>query len=189
MDLLFKHGNNPTPFGGIVGITYAAWPPPPPPPVVVPPPAPATPVVVEESKAAPAPAPAPPPPAAPKKTTDEIFFDAGSARLTNIAKAMLDGIALRMKNDLNSTAVITGYTDNSGKEETPTWPSPPSAPRPPRSTSSPGTGSTPTGSDGRQGLLGAGLRQCDAGGTGQEPPRRHCGNTRLRSVSKPDPST
>ena len=30
---------------------------------------------------------------------------------------MLDGIALRMKNDLNSTAVITGYTDNSGKKE------------------------------------------------------------------------
>jgi len=118
MDLLFKHGNSPTPFGGIIGITYAAWPPPPPPPVVVPPPAAAVPVVEETHPApGPAPAPAPPPPAAPKKTTDEIFFDAGSARLTNIAKAMLDGIALRMKNDLNSTAVITGYTDNSGKKE------------------------------------------------------------------------
>jgi OOP family OmpA-OmpF porin len=30
---------------------------------------------------------------------------------------MLDGIALRMKNDLNSTAVVTGYSDNSGSEE------------------------------------------------------------------------
>jgi outer membrane protein OmpA-like peptidoglycan-associated protein len=116
LDLLFKHGNNPTPFGGIVGISYAAWPPPPPEPVVVAPPAPAQPMPVEE-KAEPAPAPAPPPPPAPKKTTDEIFFDAGSARLTNIAKAVLDGIALRMKNDLNATAAITGYSDNAGKED------------------------------------------------------------------------
>jgi outer membrane protein OmpA-like peptidoglycan-associated protein len=118
MDLLFKHGNNPSPFGGILGVTYAAWPPPPPAPVVVPAPAPAEPVVIEEKAApAPAPAPAPPPPPAPKKTTDEIFFDAGSARLTNIAKAVLDGIALRMKNDLNSTAAISGYSDNAGKED------------------------------------------------------------------------
>ena len=119
LDLLFKHGNNPTPFGGILGVTYAAWPPPPPPPVVVPPPAAPAPVVEEErtEAPAPAPAPAPPPPPAPRKTSDEIFFDSGSARLTNIAKAMLDGIALRMKNDLNATAVITGFTDNSKKEE------------------------------------------------------------------------
>ena len=119
LDLLFKHGNSPSPFGGILGVTYAAWPPPPPPPVLVPPPAPAAAAVEEEKPAtAPAPAaPAPPPPPAPRKTTDEIYFDAGSARLTNIAKAMLDGIALRMKNDLNATAVITGYTDNSKKEE------------------------------------------------------------------------
>jgi OOP family OmpA-OmpF porin len=118
MDLLLKHGNNPTPFGGLIGVTYAAWPPPPPAPVVVPPPTPAAPVVVEEKpEPTPAPPPAPPAPPAPRKTTDEIYFDTGSARLTNIAKAMLDGIALRMKNDLNSTAVITGYTDNSGKEQ------------------------------------------------------------------------
>ncbi|HYB54463.1 MAG TPA: hypothetical protein VEG84_11410, partial [Thermoanaerobaculia bacterium] len=122
LDLLVKHGNNPSPFGAVIGMSYAAWPPPPPAPVAVPPPAPSAPVV-EEQKAAPAPAPAPaaapapPPPPTPKRTTDEIFFDAGSARLTNIAKAMLDGIALRMKNDLNATAAITGYTDNSGKSE------------------------------------------------------------------------
>src|SRR5215470_10233790 len=54
---------------------------------------------------------------APRMTRDEIFFDAKSARLTNIAKAVLDGVALRMKNDLNATAVITGYTDNSGSEQ------------------------------------------------------------------------
>ncbi|MGH9367530.1 MAG: hypothetical protein ACRD3M_07640, partial [Thermoanaerobaculia bacterium] len=63
LDLLFKHGNNPAPWGGFLGVTYAAWPPPPPPPVVVPPPAPPEPVVEEEPAAAPAApaAPAPPP--------------------------------------------------------------------------------------------------------------------------------
>jgi outer membrane protein OmpA-like peptidoglycan-associated protein len=86
--------------------------------VVVPAPA-----VVEEiqietaAPAGPAAAPAPPPPPTPRKTTDEILFDALSSRLTNIAKATLDGIALRMKNDLNSTAAITGYSDTSGKED------------------------------------------------------------------------
>ena len=59
---------------------------------------------------------APPPPPAPTTTSDEIYFDAGSARLTNIAKAILDGVALRMRNDLNSTVVITGYSDNVGSE-------------------------------------------------------------------------
>ena len=115
---------SPSPLGGLVGISYAAWPPPPPPPVVVPKPAPPTPAPVEEEKAQPAPAPVPapappaaPPPPQPKTTQDEIFFDGTSARLTNIAKAILDGIALLMKSDLNSTAVITGYTDNSGKDE------------------------------------------------------------------------
>ncbi len=58
-----------------------------------------------------------------------------SARLTNIAKAILDGIALRMKNDLNSTAVVTGYTDNSGAEKANLAISARSAPTPPRSTS------------------------------------------------------
>jgi outer membrane protein OmpA-like peptidoglycan-associated protein len=117
MNLLIQHGNNPAPWGGFLGVTYTPFPPLPPPPVVLPPPAP----VVEEMKSEPAApaaaAPSAPPPPAPKKTTDEIYFDAASARLTNIAKAMLDGIALRMKNDLNSTAAITGYSDNSGKEE------------------------------------------------------------------------
>ncbi len=50
LNVLVNHGVNPNPFGGIVGITYAAWPPPPPTPVVVP--APAEPVVEEKIAAA-----------------------------------------------------------------------------------------------------------------------------------------
>jgi len=38
-------------------------------------------------------------------------FTAGSARLTNICKAKLDEVGLRMKQDANSTAHITGYAD------------------------------------------------------------------------------
>jgi len=116
LSMLFTNGTAQNPFGGILGVTYAAWPPAPPPPVVVPAPEP----VVETPPPAPAPmAPAPPPPPrpAPRSTTDEILFDGTSARLTNIAKAVLDGVALRMKNDLNATAVVTGYTDNSGSEQ------------------------------------------------------------------------
>ena len=115
LDQIAHHGIGPSPLGGLLGITYAAWPPLPPPPVVVPRPAPPTPAPVEEEKP-PAPPAAPPPPQ-PRTTRDEIFFDGTSARLTNIAKAILDGVALRMKSDLNSTAVITGYTDNTGKDE------------------------------------------------------------------------
>ena len=113
VDMLVRHGFGPSPIGGIVGVTYAAWPPPPPPPVVIPAPPPAPPVVEKTEVVI---TPAPPAPT-PKTTRDEIFFDAGSARLTNIAKAVLDGIALRMKNDLNSTAVITGYSDPGGSEQ------------------------------------------------------------------------
>jgi outer membrane protein OmpA-like peptidoglycan-associated protein len=115
LSMLFTNGTAQNPFGGILGVTYAAWPPAPPPPVVVPAPEP----VVETPPPAPAPAPAPPPPPrpAPRSTTDEILFDGTSARLTNIAKAVLDGVALRMKNDLNATAVVTGYTDNTGSEQ------------------------------------------------------------------------
>jgi outer membrane protein OmpA-like peptidoglycan-associated protein len=117
VDQLFRHGFSPTPVAGIVGITYAAWPPQPPPPVVIPPPTPVTVVEEKVEETVPAPrAPAPPPPT-PRMTRDEIYFDANSARLTNIAKAVLDGVALRMKNDLNATAVITGYSDNAGAEE------------------------------------------------------------------------
>jgi OmpA-OmpF porin, OOP family len=133
IDMLGRTKFGPSPIGGMIGVSYSPYPPPPPPKMA---PAPAQPPVVEqppaapeppkeETEAAPAPAeeqpaappPAAPPPPAPKTTTDEIYFDAGKARLTNIAKAILDGVALRMKNDLNSTAVITGYSDNTGTEQ------------------------------------------------------------------------
>ena len=110
VDMLLHDGFSPSPIGGLIGVTYAKWPPPPPPPVVVPAPAPPVTVVEETVTTV-------PPPPAPRTTVDEIYFDEGSARLTNIAKAILDGVALRMKNDLNSTALITGYSDNTGSEE------------------------------------------------------------------------
>jgi len=44
--------------------------------------------------------------------TDEIHFEPGSARLTNIAKAILDDVALRMKQEPTSTALVIGYTDD-----------------------------------------------------------------------------
>jgi outer membrane protein OmpA-like peptidoglycan-associated protein len=97
--------------GGLLGLTYAplhfaAVAPAPPAPAPLPPiPAPPTPV----------PPPAPPvaPPHAPQTLrTDEIHFEPGSARLTNIAKAILDDIALRMKQEPTSTALVIGYTDD-----------------------------------------------------------------------------
>lgn len=109
VDMVLHDGFSPSPIGGLIGVHYAKWPPLPPPPVVIPPPA----VVTEERTVVETVT----PPPAPRTTVDEIYFDAGSARLTNIAKAILDGVALRMKNDLNSTAVITGYSDNTGAEE------------------------------------------------------------------------
>jgi outer membrane protein OmpA-like peptidoglycan-associated protein len=102
--------------GGLVGLTFAPMhmarvapapmaptPVPPPPP---PPPAPA-PVQV----------PPPPPPVVPPHVptelrTDEIHFEPGSARLTNIAKAILDDVALRMKQEPSATAIVIGYTDD-----------------------------------------------------------------------------
>ena len=98
---------------GLVGLTFAPMhlapppPPPPPPPAPIPPPSPA-------------PAPVPPPEAPPvvpphqptELRTDEIHFEVGSARLTNIAKAILDDVALRMKQEPTSTALVIGYTDN-----------------------------------------------------------------------------
>ena len=101
--------------GGLVGITYApmhlaAVVPPPPAPVAPPPPPPPP----------PAPAPVPPPEQPPvtpphqpqELRTDEIHFEPGSARLTNIAKAILDDVALRMKQEPTSTALVIGYTDD-----------------------------------------------------------------------------
>lgn len=98
---------------GLVGLTFAplafaapAPPPPAPVPVPAPPPAP---------EPAPVPPPAPPvaPPRQPQEIrTDEIHFEPGSARLTNIAKAILDEVALRMKQEPSATALVIGYTDD-----------------------------------------------------------------------------
>lgn len=99
---------------GLLGLTFApmrmaaVMPPAPAPMVPVPPPP------------APAPAPVPPPeqpPITPPRQPqtlreDEIHFEAASARLTNIAKAILDDVALRMKQEPTSTALVIGYTDN-----------------------------------------------------------------------------
>ena len=106
-------------FSGLVGITYAPLhlaavaPPPPPPaplPEAPPPPPPPTPVAPPE----------PPPVTVPhvptELRTDEIHFEAGSARLSNIAKAILDDVALRMKQEPTSTAIAIGYNDD--KENT-----------------------------------------------------------------------
>jgi outer membrane protein OmpA-like peptidoglycan-associated protein len=123
VDMLARTHFSPAPLGGLLGVTYAPFPAAPPPPKPLPPPPTQTEEAPEEAppaEAAPAPPPAPPvaPPAPqPKTTTDVVQFDRGSARLTNIAKAILDGVALRMKNDLNSTATITGFSDNAGSEE------------------------------------------------------------------------
>jgi outer membrane protein OmpA-like peptidoglycan-associated protein len=61
------------------------------------------------------PPPAPPvvePPPPPAPTTDTIDFDRGSARVTNIAKARLDPVALRLRENPSATVVITGYPDD-----------------------------------------------------------------------------
>jgi outer membrane protein OmpA-like peptidoglycan-associated protein len=103
----------------LAGITFAplhlaavAPPPPPPAPVPEPPPPPPPPTPV----APPEPPPVTPPHVPTELRTDEIHFESGSARLTNIAKAILDDVALRMKQEPTSTAIVIGYNDD--KENT-----------------------------------------------------------------------
>jgi outer membrane protein OmpA-like peptidoglycan-associated protein len=43
-----------------------------------------------------------------------VQFDANSARLTNIAKAKLDEVALKMQEDSDARAMVIGYTDSTG---------------------------------------------------------------------------
>jgi outer membrane protein OmpA-like peptidoglycan-associated protein len=99
---------------GLVGLTFApfALAPPPPPPAPTPVPTPPPPPVQDTT---PVPPPAPPvaPPRQPQTLrTDEIHFEIGSARLTNIAKAILDEVALRMKQEPSATALVIGYNDS-----------------------------------------------------------------------------
>ncbi|HEX3128935.1 MAG TPA: OmpA family protein, partial [Thermoanaerobaculia bacterium] len=66
------------------------------------------------------PPPPPPPPPAPAPRPEErvtVNFTPGSARLSNIAKAKLDEVALRMKQDPDSRALVIGYTDASGSQD------------------------------------------------------------------------
>ncbi len=127
-----KYGSNPSPWGGVIQIAWMPQPPTPARPVVQaaqpeatptapvppPPPAPVAPAPAEAAPAAGAAAPmaATTPAVKPvTKTTDEILYDAAKSRLTNIAKAILDGVALRLKNNLAATCTITGYADPSEK--------------------------------------------------------------------------
>lgn len=96
-------------FGFIVGIHHgpvqvvSIAPPPviPMPPVAVPIPEPC-PEPVEPAPIA--------TPAEPESLLQQkIDFDASSARTTNIAKAMLDDVALRMRQEPTSTLIVTGY--------------------------------------------------------------------------------
>jgi OmpA-OmpF porin, OOP family len=108
------------PIGGLLGLTYfprfferPAPPPPPPPPAPEPPPPP-------PPAPTPPPPPPPPPPPAPAPKPEErvtVNFTPGSARLSNIAKAKLDEVALRMKQDPDARALVIGYTDASGSAD------------------------------------------------------------------------
>lgn len=51
----------------------------------------------------------PPPPEASK--LNECFFRAGSARVDNVCKRIMDDVALRMQNDPRARVVIVGYAD------------------------------------------------------------------------------
>jgi outer membrane protein OmpA-like peptidoglycan-associated protein len=106
------------PIGGLLGLTLfprllAPEPEPAPPPAPTPPPPPAP-----TPPPAPAPTPPPPtPPPAPAPRPEErvtVNFTPGSARLSNIAKAKLDEVALKMKQDPDLRAQVIGYTDPSG---------------------------------------------------------------------------
>lgn len=110
------------PLGGLVGLTYMpVWsaPPPPPAPEPPPPPAPEPPPAPAPPPAA-APTPPPPPPPAPAPRPEEritVNFTPGSARLSNIAKAKLDEVALKMKQDPDLAAQVIGYSDPSGNAD------------------------------------------------------------------------
>lgn len=98
---------------GLVGLTFAPL------AFAAPAPAPAAPAPIPVPPPAPETAPVPPPekPVAPpvqpqELRTDEIHFEPGSARLTNIAKAILDEVALRMKQEPAAQALVIGYTDD-----------------------------------------------------------------------------
>jgi outer membrane protein OmpA-like peptidoglycan-associated protein len=114
IDMWHKYGTSASPIGYVLQVAYS------PQPVIAAKPK----VAAQAEEPAPAPATAPPPapapapvveaPQSPKgetSTTDEILFDPAKNRLTNIAKAILDGVALRLKNNLSAICTISGYAD------------------------------------------------------------------------------
>ncbi len=122
IDRWVKYGSSPSNIGGLVQLAYMPQPPSGPDRVKVPAsapepePAPSAPAARNPVSTSPAPAPAPltepaPAPKAETSTTDEILFDSAKSRLTNIAKAILDGVALRLKNNLSATCTIVSFTD------------------------------------------------------------------------------
>lgn len=82
----------------------------PPAPAPAPPP-PAPPAAAREPEKPPAPpvAPAPPPPPAPVR--EPVEFDHGKARISNIVKAKLDAVALRLRDNPRATVTVVGYPD------------------------------------------------------------------------------
>ncbi|HKA37268.1 MAG TPA: OmpA family protein [Thermoanaerobaculia bacterium] len=106
--VLFHWGGHAAP--AIIEAPPARAPAPPPPP---PPPAPAPPPPREpERPAAPPVAPPPPPPPAPVR--DTIDFEQGKSRLTNIAKAKLDAVAMRLRDNPRALVTAVGYPDSAG---------------------------------------------------------------------------
>lgn len=127
IDRWVKYGTNPSNIGGLVQIGWspqlangvtasapAASTPEEPAPAAAPPAETAPSAPGATSTPAPSPRPSVEPPPAPRaetSTTDEVLYDAGKSRLTNIAKAILDGVALRLKNNLAATCTVTGFAD------------------------------------------------------------------------------
>ena len=102
--LLFHFGGKGAP--PVVEVPPAPAPAPAPPP----PPAPAPPPPPPEKPAAPPVVPPPPPPPAPIR--EPIDFDHGKARVSNIAKAKLDVVAMRLRDNPRATVTIIGYPDS-----------------------------------------------------------------------------
>ncbi len=96
--VLFHFGGKPTPV--VVE----------PPPAMAPPPAPAPPAAPKQPEpAAPPPPVVSPPPPEPAK--DTVQFERQKFIVSNVAKAQLDDVALRLRERPKATVVITGYAD------------------------------------------------------------------------------
>ena len=122
VDRWAKYGSSPSNIGGLVQVAYL-----PPsavkerpraalhreadtPPATEPLPPPPAPVMAPVTGTEPGVVTAPAPRAS-TSTTDEILYDPAKSRLTNIAKAILDGVALRLKNNLAATCTVSASTD------------------------------------------------------------------------------